>query len=184
MEAKLVVAGIDVHKSMLAVVVVDDDNPQQALDQWGWNRRPNTGDRYGWLWSKTLSCIWRRPSPTRHRTDGSRISWMRCGWRGGSWPPIKTELCAGCRATKLACLVSQQASEKAAPGTGAESDGGLTGREPDEAVECGDRSCWGYRARILKALARGESNPEKLVELAANNLKASPEQLADALSGS
>src|SRR5271165_750670 len=33
MEAKLVVAGIDVHKSMLAVVVVDDDNPQQALDQ-------------------------------------------------------------------------------------------------------------------------------------------------------
>jgi transposase len=40
----------------------------------------------------------------------------------------------------------------------------------------------GYR--ILKALARGESNPEKLVELAANNLQASPEQLADALSGS
>ncbi len=33
MEPKLVVAGIDVHKRMLAVVVVDDDNPQQALDQ-------------------------------------------------------------------------------------------------------------------------------------------------------
>ncbi len=38
-------------------------------------------------------------------------------------------------------------------------------------------------SRILKALARGESNPEKLVELAANTLKASPEQWADALSG-
>jgi len=33
MEPKLVVAGIDVHKRMLAVVVVDEDNPQQALDQ-------------------------------------------------------------------------------------------------------------------------------------------------------
>jgi len=37
--------------------------------------------------------------------------------------------------------------------------------------------------RILRALARGESDPEKLAELAANNLKASREQMADALSG-
>jgi hypothetical protein len=33
MEAKLIVAGIDVHKKMLAVVVVDDEHPQQALDR-------------------------------------------------------------------------------------------------------------------------------------------------------
>jgi transposase len=33
MEPKLIVAGMDVHKRMLAVVVVDDDHPQQALDQ-------------------------------------------------------------------------------------------------------------------------------------------------------
>jgi transposase len=39
----------------------------------------------------------------------------------------------------------------------------------------------GYR--ILKALANGESAPEKLITLAANNLKASPEELADALRG-
>ena len=39
----------------------------------------------------------------------------------------------------------------------------------------------GYR--ILKALARGESDPQELIKLAANNLKASPEQLADSLSG-
>jgi transposase len=31
MEPKLVVAGIDVHKRMLMVVVVDEDHPQQAL---------------------------------------------------------------------------------------------------------------------------------------------------------
>jgi len=31
MEPKLVVAGIDVHKKMLMVVVVDEDHPQQAL---------------------------------------------------------------------------------------------------------------------------------------------------------
>ena len=39
----------------------------------------------------------------------------------------------------------------------------------------------GYR--ILKALAEGESDPEKLITLGANNLKASPEELADALRG-
>ena len=33
MEPKLVVAGIDVHKRMLAVVVVDEDHPQQAREQ-------------------------------------------------------------------------------------------------------------------------------------------------------
>ena len=33
MEPKLVIAGIDVHKKMLAVVVVDEDHPQQALEQ-------------------------------------------------------------------------------------------------------------------------------------------------------
>jgi len=38
----------------------------------------------------------------------------------------------------------------------------------------------GYR--MLKALAQGESDPEKLLALAANNLKASPEELKDALS--
>src|SRR5215470_1830207 len=33
MEPKLIVAGIDVHKKMLAVVVVDEDHPQQAREQ-------------------------------------------------------------------------------------------------------------------------------------------------------
>src|ERR1700674_4657710 len=33
MEAKLVVAGIDVHKKMMAVVVVDDGHPQEVVDQ-------------------------------------------------------------------------------------------------------------------------------------------------------
>jgi transposase len=36
--------------------------------------------------------------------------------------------------------------------------------------------------RMLKALAQGESDPEKLSTLAANNLKASPEERMDALS--
>src|SRR5262249_27059453 len=39
----------------------------------------------------------------------------------------------------------------------------------------------GYR--ILKALAQGETDPAKLVELAAGNLKASQEQLAEGVSG-
>ena len=33
MEAKLIVAGIDVHKKMPAVIVVDDERPQQAVDR-------------------------------------------------------------------------------------------------------------------------------------------------------
>ena len=33
MEPKLIVAGIDVHKKMLAVVVVDEDHPEQAREQ-------------------------------------------------------------------------------------------------------------------------------------------------------
>ena len=33
MDPKLVVAGIDVHKKMLAVVVVDEDHPEQAREQ-------------------------------------------------------------------------------------------------------------------------------------------------------
>jgi transposase len=37
--------------------------------------------------------------------------------------------------------------------------------------------------RILKALAKGETDPAKLAELAADNLKASREQLAEAVSG-
>jgi len=34
MEPKLIVAGIDVHKKMLAVVVVDEDHPQARLFSW------------------------------------------------------------------------------------------------------------------------------------------------------
>ena len=33
MEPKLTVAGIDVHKKMLAVVVIDDDRPQEAVKE-------------------------------------------------------------------------------------------------------------------------------------------------------
>src|SRR5664280_2435563 len=33
MESKLVIAGIDVHKRMLAVVLVDADNPQKELER-------------------------------------------------------------------------------------------------------------------------------------------------------
>ena len=109
MEPKLIVAGIDVHKKMLAVVVVDDENPQQVVDQ----RKFGSGAKelrhlsawlgshgvslvvmestaqywrpYGWPWKETLRCIWRRRNPTRPRAGASRISWTRCGWRGGFW---------------------------------------------------------------------------------------------------
>ena len=33
MEPKLIVAGIDVHKKMLSVVLVDEDHPQHAREQ-------------------------------------------------------------------------------------------------------------------------------------------------------
>jgi hypothetical protein len=49
MEAKLVVAGIDVHKKMLAVVVVDEDHPQQALEQRKFGTNGNElKQQHGW----------------------------------------------------------------------------------------------------------------------------------------
>jgi hypothetical protein len=103
MEAKLVIAGIDVHKRMPAVVVVDEDHPQQALEQ----RKFGTNDGElkhlaAWLVSHGVSlvvmestalhlrpvwlvlegstcCIWCRHNPMWHREDGSGTTPTRCG---------------------------------------------------------------------------------------------------------
>jgi hypothetical protein len=70
------IAGIDVHKKVLMVVVIDASTPEekpkrrrfatipsdlQRLSTWlraqgveeaVWNPRPSTGDRSGWSWSR------------------------------------------------------------------------------------------------------------------------------------
>ena len=167
MEAKLVVAGIDVHKKMLAVVVVDDDNPQQVVDR----RKFGSGAKEllhlrAWLGEHGVNEVvmestaryWRpvwlaldrlcaAPGASAIQCGAARA---QIGFRGRaavgeavSGGGIAIELRAGCRAAELAWLVAEQASEAAAPGAVAEPDRSAAGREPDQTVEHGDRFCWG-----------------------------------------
>ncbi len=58
------VAGIDVRKKVLMVVVVDASALEEKPARRRWSRRPSTGGRSGWNWNPTCVCTWRRRFPT------------------------------------------------------------------------------------------------------------------------
>ena len=208
MEPKLIVAGIDVHKRMLAVVIVDDEDPQQGLEQ----RKFGTGASElkhlaAWLGGRGV---------TMAVLESTAQYWRPV------WQALEQEM----------DLYLGQAQSNAAP-RGRKSDFAdalrlarrfLAAELRLSFVPDAEQRSWRNLARskhqkrrrrvqlqnhiealleqsqiklssvvsdllgvsgmrILRALARGESDPEKLAELAANNLKASREQMADALSG-
>ena len=207
MEAKLIVAGIDVHKKMLAVVVVDDEHPQQALER----RKFGSGAKElkhlcAWLSAHGVSEVvmestaqyWRpvwlalerdfvphlaqaqsNAAPRGRKSDfvdalrlarrflaaELRLSYVpdaeQRSWRGLSRSKHQKRR----RRVQLQNQIEALLEENRIKLSSVVTD--LLGAS-------------GYR--MLKALAQGESDPEKLTALAANNLKASPEELRDALS--
>ncbi len=208
MEPKLVVAGIDVHKRMLAVVVVDEDNPEQALDL------RKFGSSASEL--KHLSAWLMAHGVTQVVMESTAQYWRPV------WLALEKDF----------ALHLAQAQSNAGPG-GRKSDyvdalrlarRFLAAELRLSFVPDGEQRSWrclsrskyqkrrrrvqlqnqiealleegqiklssvvtdllgGTGYRILRALARGESDPQELIKLAANNLKASQEQLADSLSG-
>jgi hypothetical protein len=99
MEHTYQVAGIDEHKSMLAVVISDaaregefqfprrkfgatatelramhDRFRNKACAKRSWNRRRNTGSQCGKNWKAGANYFWRRRFPTVRRADASGIS--------------------------------------------------------------------------------------------------------------
>ena len=101
------IAGIDVHKKVLMVVVIDATTPEekperrrfatlpsdlqrlliwlreQGVEEAVMNPRRNTGDRSGWNWNPTCVCTWPRRFPTVLRGDVSMTSKTRNDWYGG-----------------------------------------------------------------------------------------------------
>jgi transposase len=208
MEPKLVVAGINVHKRMLAGVVVDDDHPQQALDQRKFGSGPSELRHLAaWLLAHEVNQVvmestaqyWRpvwlaleqdfeqhlaqaqsNAAPRGRKSDfvdalrlarrflaaELRLSFVpdaeQRSWRALSRSKHQKRRHRAQVQNQIEALLEESQMKLSS-------------------VVSDLLGATGYR--ILKALACGESNPDKLVELAANNLKASPEQLADALSG-
>ncbi len=209
MEPKLIVAGIDVHKRMLAVVVVDDDHPQQALDQRKFGSSPSELRHLAaWLLAQEVNQVvmestaqyWRpvwlalerdfdlhlaqaqsNAAPRGRKSDfvdALRLArrFLAAELRLSFVPDAEQRSWRALSRSKHQKRRHRVQVQNQMEALLEESQIKLSSVVSDLL------GATGYR--ILKALARGESNPEKLVELAANNLKASPEQLSDALSGS
>ena len=62
----------------------------------------------------------------------------------------------------------------------AEPDGVLAGRDGDQAVDCRQQSARRQRLRMLRALAKGETDPKQLAQLGDERLQCTEEQLVDA----
>jgi len=91
------------------------------------------------------------------------------------------ELCARCRATFVADSYAQEVSVEVRSGAAAEPSGVLL-EEAHIKLSSWSPHLLGLSARrMLKALADGETNPATLAALADQRLRATPEQLCDAL---
>ena len=100
------IAGIDVHKKVLMVVVMDAHAPEAKPERRRFATLPSelrrlsawlqeqgveeavmesrsTGGRCGWSWSRICACTWRRHSPTVLRVGASMTSRTRSGWCDG-----------------------------------------------------------------------------------------------------
>jgi Transposase len=164
MDPKLVVAGIDVHKKMLAVVVVDEDHPEQAREQRKF--ATNGGDLKhlaAWLDSHGVSLVvmestalyWR---PVWLALEGQYALHLAQAQSNAAPRGRKSDYAdalrlarrflaaelrlsfAGCRAADLAQFIAQQTSEETAPSTDPEPDRSSAGRVSDQAVKRHHRS--------------------------------------------
>ena len=112
---------------------------------------------------------------TQERFPGCRTPGEAAGG-----PGIDSELCARCRAPFVADSYAQEVSVEVRSGTAAEPSGVSSGRGTYQIVQPRLRSAVSAR-RMLKALADGETSPTALAALADERLRATPEQLCDAL---
>src|ERR1035437_2440426 len=208
MESKLVIAGIDVHKRMLAVVLVDADNPQKELER----RRFATGTRAldacaAWLESQgvneaVLESTAQYWNPVWLALEGKFLLHLPQAQSNGAPRGRKSDFVDALRLARRFLAAELKLS--------------FVPDEEQRGWRCLARSKYQLRSqqvrlhgqiealleesriklssmvsdllgatgrRILGALVKGETNAEKLAALAANNVKASREELADALRG-
>ena len=206
MEPKLIVAGIDVHKKMLAVVIVDKDNPQQALEQ----RRFGTGanelkELAAWLTCYGVSEVvmestaqyWRpvwqalEPEFVPHLAQAQ----SNVGPRGRKSDFVDAlRLARRYLAGELRLSFVPDAEQRSWRGLArskhqkrrrrVELQNQIEALLEENRIKLSSvlTDLLGLSGiRILQALAAGESDAAKLTALAANNLKASKEQLAESL---
>ena len=96
-------AGIDVHKKVLIVVVIETTSPEEKPERRRFTTLPGAepivqlvasarcassghgihGGRCGWNWSRICSCLWPMPSPTVHHGEANMTLKMRSGWCDG-----------------------------------------------------------------------------------------------------
>ena len=208
MESKLVIAGIDVHKRMLAVVLVDADNPQKELER----RKFATGTSAldacaAWLESQGVNVAvmestaqyWK---PVWLALEGKFLLHLAQAQSNGAPRGRKSDFVDALRLARRFLAAELKLS--------------FVPDEEQRGWRCLARSKYQLRSqqvrlhgqiealleesriklssmvsdllgatgrRILGALVKGETNEEKLAALAANNVKASREELADALRG-
>ena len=208
MEPKLVVAGIDVHKKMLAVVVVDEEHPQQALEQRKFGT--NAGELKhltAWLESHGVSLVvmestalyWR---PVWLALEGEYILHLAQAQSNAAPRGRKSDYADALRLARrfLAaelrlsfvpdaeqrtwrCL-SRSKHQKRRRRVQIQNQIEALLEESQIKLSSVITDLLGVTGyRTLKALAKGETDPAKLVALAADNLRASKEQLAEAVSG-
>ncbi len=206
MEPKLIVAGIDVHKKMLAVVVIDDDQPQQAREQRRFGTSRNElRNLETWLDSHGVSQVvmestalyWR---PVWLALEGKYVLHLAQAQSNAAPRGRKSDYADALRlarrflAAELRLSFVPDAEQRTwrclSRNKHQKRQRRIKIQNQIEALleECQIKlssvitdllGATGYR--ILKALAKGETDPKKLVELAASNLKASKEQLAEAV---
>jgi transposase len=208
MEEKLVVAGVGVHKKMLAVVVVDEAQPQQALEQRKFGTNGNELKHLAaWLDSHAVSLVvmestalyWRpvwlalegqyalhlaqaqsNAAPRGRKSDYADALRLARRFLAGE---LRLSFVPDAEQRTWRCL-SRSKHQKRRRRVQIQNQIEALLEESQiklSSVITDLLGATGYR--ILKALAKGETDAAKLVELAADNLKASKEQLAEAVSG-
>jgi transposase len=207
MEPKLIVAGIDVHKKMLAVVVVDEDRPQQAREQRKFATNGSDLKHLAvWLDSQGVSLVvmestalyWR---PVWLALEEQYVLHLAQAQSNAAPRGRKSDFVDALRlarrflAAELRLSFVPDAEQRTWRCVSRNKHQKRQRRvQIQNQIEALLEECQiklssvitdllgltGYR--ILKALAKGETDPAKLVELAAVNLKASKEQLAEAVS--
>lgn len=206
MEPSLVVAGIDVHKKLLVVVLVDEKDAKQALDE----RRFGTTtselkELSAWLHSYQVSLVvmestaqyWRpvwlalekefalhlaqaqsNAAPRGRKsdsTDALRLArrFLAAELKLSYVPDAEQRSWRSLARSKHQKRRRRVQIQNQIEALLEESQNKLSSMVTDLL------GATGYR--ILRALASGESDPVKLSQLAANNVKASKEQLIDAM---